>query len=58
MNTRRALVSKPSEFIHTELATSMQSNITISSTYMDKNNLYQGLIKNNNNPEYKDADAK
>ena len=36
----------------------MKSHKTIRSTYMDNNNLYQGLIKNNKNTDYKDTEAK
>ena len=37
------LVNMTSEYLPTDLATSMQPKNTINSTYMDTNNIYQGL---------------
>ena len=45
VDTRGAIVNIPSGCLPPNLDTSMQSQNTIRATYMDNNNLYQGLIK-------------
>ena len=57
VDNRIGIVNTPSKCLPRALATSMQSQKTIRSTYMDNNILYQGLIPKNN-PNYMDAEAK
>ena len=56
VNTRSAIVNTPPECLPPALTTSIQSQNTSSSSYMDNNNIYQGWIQKNT--DYKDSGAK